>query len=101
MDPSLLCLVTSFSSNEAVTRIKNVLLKQQTSVPEANKTCMPIENTDHNVNLGYERKRKKIEDKIPKSGGKRPRQCDKENNYSSPYFTSNNNNTSIANKTHE
>ncbi|CAF0937667.1 unnamed protein product [Rotaria sordida] len=46
-------------------------------------------------------KEKKIEDKIPKPGGKRPRQCDKENNYSSPYFTSNNNNTSIANKTHE
>jgi hypothetical protein len=55
---------------------------------------MPIENTDNKTNLGHERKRKRIDDKIPKSGGKRPRRCDKENHCSSSYFTSNNNTSS-------
>ncbi|CAF3798185.1 unnamed protein product [Rotaria sp. Silwood1] len=61
---------------------------------------MPIEHTDHETNLGHERKRKRLENKILKSGGKRPRRCDKENKYSSPYFTSNNN-TSTANQLNE
>ncbi|CAF5017085.1 unnamed protein product, partial [Rotaria sp. Silwood1] len=61
---------------------------------------MPIEHTDHETNLGHERKRKRLENKISKSGGKRPRRCDKENKYSSPYFTSNNN-TSTANQLNE
>ena len=50
---------------------------------------MPIPDTDSKINLGHERKRKRMEDKIPKSGGKRPRRCDKENKHSSPYFGSN------------
>ncbi|CAF2337346.1 unnamed protein product [Rotaria sp. Silwood2] len=37
-DPSLLCLVALFSCDEAVDRMKNMLLKQRTSVPEANDT---------------------------------------------------------------
>ncbi len=53
---------------------------------------MPIEDTDGKTNLGHERKRRRIENKIAKAGGKRPRRCDKEkeNNHLSPYFTSNN-----------
>jgi hypothetical protein len=56
---------------------------------------MPIEDTDNKINLGHERKRKRIDNKIGKAGGKRPRRCDKEkeNNHLSPYFTSNNNAT--------
>ena len=49
---------------------------------------MPIESNDQKMNLGHERKRKKIESKIPKPGGKRPRRCDKENTKTSQYFSS-------------
>lgn len=42
-------------------------------------------------NLGHERKRKRIEDKVGKPGRKRPRRCDKENEQLSRYFTTHNN----------
>ena len=60
---------------------------------------MPMDDTGNKVNLGHERKRKRIDNKIGKAGGKQPRRCDKENNQSSSssYFTSNNN-TSTTNK---
>ncbi|CAF1544219.1 unnamed protein product, partial [Adineta steineri] len=49
---------------------------------------MPTDKRDNNINLGHERKRKRIDDKITKPGGKRPRRCDKEptKKYTSPYF---------------
>jgi len=57
---------------------------------------MPIDDTGNKVNLGHERKRKRIDNKIGKAGGKQPRRCDKENNHSSPYFTSNNNTSTTS-----
>ena len=56
---------------------------------------MSLNKHDNQVNLGHARKRKRIDDKIPKPGGKRPRRCDKESNkqYVSPYFSSTSNNT--------
>jgi len=62
---------------------------------------MPVDNCDKKVNLGHERKRRRIEDKIKKPGGKRPRRCDKEPNkkYTSPYFSSNQINTTNASQT--
>ena len=51
---------------------------------------MPTELSDNSNNLGHERKRKRIDDKISKSGGKRPRRIDKETRktYTSQYFPS-------------
>jgi hypothetical protein len=42
-DASFLSLVTSFSPDEAVNRMKDLLLKQQKSVPESNDTGLPSE----------------------------------------------------------
>ena len=49
---------------------------------------MPADKRDNEINVGHERKRKRIDDKITKPGGKRPRRCDKEptKKYISPYF---------------
>ena len=49
---------------------------------------MPTDKLENERNAGHERKRKRIDDKITKSGGKRPRRCDKEptKKYISPYF---------------
>jgi len=57
---------------------------------------MPLDDQDNTINLGHERKRKRMEDKIRKPGGKRPRRCDKEpkQKHTSPYFSSNQLNTS-------
>ena len=51
---------------------------------------MPTDHSDNGNNLDHERKRKRIDDKISKSGGKRPRWCDKESRktYTSQYFSS-------------
>lgn len=49
---------------------------------------MPTDLSDNSNNLGHERRRKRIDDKISKSGGKRPRRIDKEirKTYTSQYF---------------
>ena len=64
---------------------------------------MPVDDSSNRVNIGHERKRKRIDDKISKSGGKRPRRCDKESRktYTSTYFRTtqtNNGNHSQANE---
>ncbi|CAF0958560.1 unnamed protein product [Rotaria sordida] len=64
---------------------------------------MPLDKRDNQVNLGHERKRKRIDDKIKKAGGKCPRRCDKESNkeHTSSYFTSKQNNTTNAVETRQ
>ncbi|CAF4078028.1 unnamed protein product [Rotaria sordida] len=59
---------------------------------------MPLDKRDNQVNLGHERKRKWIDDKIKKAGGKCPRRCDKESNkeHTSSYFSSKQNSTTNA-----
>ena len=56
---------------------------------------MPTDKRDNKVNLGHERKQKRIDNKITKPGGKRPQRCDKEpaTKYISPYFQGNQDNT--------
>ncbi|CAF4924714.1 unnamed protein product [Rotaria sp. Silwood1] len=64
---------------------------------------MPLEKRDNQVNLGHARKQKRIEDKIPKAGGKRPRRCDKQSNtqYTSPYFSGTHSRTTSHSETHQ
>ncbi|CAF3364813.1 unnamed protein product [Rotaria socialis] len=64
---------------------------------------MPTDKRDNNINLGHERKRKRIDDKITKPGGKRPRRCDKEptKKYTSPYFQGTQGNTTNVNQTRQ
>ena len=50
---------------------------------------MPSEKNPR-VNVGQERKRKRIEEKIGKAGRKQPRRCDKENEQLSRFFTNTN-----------
>ncbi|CAF1596322.1 unnamed protein product [Rotaria sp. Silwood1] len=59
---------------------------------------MSLDKRDNHVNLGHERKRKRIDDKIKKVGGKCPRRCDKESNqkYTSSHFSSKQNNATNA-----
>ncbi|CAF2757759.1 unnamed protein product [Rotaria sp. Silwood2] len=56
---------------------------------------------NNKINLGHERKRKRIDDKITKPGGKRPRRIDKESNkkYTSPYFSASQINTTNDSQT--
>lgn len=62
---------------------------------------MPIDKSSEKSNLGHARKRKRIEDKITKPGGKRPRRCDKDptQKITSPYFRSNENSSTILSQT--
>ncbi|CAF0895920.1 unnamed protein product [Adineta steineri] len=62
---------------------------------------MPMDKSNEKVNLGHSRKRRRIEDKITKPGGKRPRRCDKdpEKKNTSPYFHSNENSSTILSQT--
>ncbi|CAM4845796.1 unnamed protein product, partial [Rotaria magnacalcarata] len=64
---------------------------------------MPTDKRDNNINHGHERKRKRIDDKITKPGGKRPRRCDKEptKKYTSPYFQGTQGNTTNVNQTRQ
>lgn len=63
---------------------------------------MPLEKIDQKVNLGHERKRKRMEDKIRKAGTKQPRRCDKESSktYTSPYFSTSQNITTNSSQTY-
>lgn len=56
---------------------------------------MPVDDQDNANNLGHARKRRRMEDKIRKPGGKRPRRCDKDpkQTNTSSYFSLNQSST--------